>query len=158
VRAARDLGACCISPDASLPAEENVELLLRALRLVQLGLEVQVADNEGLLQESNALREDARVRRGGSRRTADAAEGGCARLPAAAPCPADKRLVTGTKCWTGANMRFLRLQRLACSFYVMAISACCHLAGNPSPYGTRNIRPWRSLTAPWRRTYRSCGS
>lgn len=61
VRAARDLGSCCIVPDGSLTAEENVELLLRAMRLLQLGLEVQVADSDGLLQETNTLREDVKV-------------------------------------------------------------------------------------------------
>lgn len=61
MRAARDLGACCVAPDTSLGADENVELLLRALRLLQLGLEVQVSDNDGLLQETNALREDVKV-------------------------------------------------------------------------------------------------
>ena len=61
VRAAQDLGACSVAPDPSLSAEENVELLLRALRLAQLGLEVQVGDNDGLLQEANALREELKV-------------------------------------------------------------------------------------------------
>jgi len=61
VRAANDICSCTIVPDSSRTAEENVELLLRALRLVQLGMEVQVADNDGLLQESNALREELKV-------------------------------------------------------------------------------------------------
>jgi hypothetical protein len=62
VRAARDLCACSVAPDAAAPPDESVEVLLRALRLVQLGMEVQVADNDGLLREANALREDVKVR------------------------------------------------------------------------------------------------
>lgn len=61
MRAAHDLGACAVAPDPALSAEENVELLLRALRVAQLGLEVQVADNDGLLQEANALRNELKV-------------------------------------------------------------------------------------------------
>jgi hypothetical protein len=61
VRAARDLEAGCIEPDTSLSAEENVELLLRATRLLQLGLEVQFTEAEGLLSENNGLRDDLRV-------------------------------------------------------------------------------------------------
>lgn len=61
VRAARDLEAGCIEPDTSLSAEENVELLLRATRLLQLGLEVQFTEAEGLLSENNGLRNDLRV-------------------------------------------------------------------------------------------------
>ena len=45
----------------ALSAEENVELLLRALRLAQLGLEVQVSDNSGLLSEANGLRDELKV-------------------------------------------------------------------------------------------------
>ncbi len=62
MRAANDLGGCTIVPDAGRSAEENVEVLLRTLRLVQLGLEVQVADNDGLLQETNTLRDEIKVR------------------------------------------------------------------------------------------------
>jgi hypothetical protein len=61
VRAAHDLAGCCVAPDASLSAEENVELLLRALRLAQLGLEVQVSDNDGLLSEANGLRDEVKA-------------------------------------------------------------------------------------------------
>jgi hypothetical protein len=61
VRAARDLEAGCIEPDTGLSAEENVELLLRATRLLQLGLEVQFTEAEGLLSENNGLRDDLRV-------------------------------------------------------------------------------------------------
>ncbi|WIA18956.1 hypothetical protein OEZ85_003625 [Tetradesmus obliquus] len=61
VRAARDLEAGCIEPDTSLSAEENVELLLRATRLLQLGLEVQFTEAEGLLSENNGLRNDLRA-------------------------------------------------------------------------------------------------
>ncbi|KAF8064552.1 hypothetical protein HT031_003352 [Scenedesmus sp. PABB004] len=61
VRAARDLEAGCVQPDAALSAEENVELLLRATRLLQLGLEVQYAEAEHLLGENNGLRDDLRA-------------------------------------------------------------------------------------------------
>lgn len=61
VRAARDLEAGCIEPDMELTAEENVELLLRATRLLQLGLEVQFAEADNILSENNNLREDMRV-------------------------------------------------------------------------------------------------
>lgn len=60
VRAAGEIGARSVAPDASLTAEENVELLLRALRVAQLGLEAQVADNDGLLREADALRGELR--------------------------------------------------------------------------------------------------
>lgn len=62
VRAARDLEAGCIEPDVELTAEDNVELLLRATRLLQLGLEVQFAEAENLVLENNNLRDDMRVR------------------------------------------------------------------------------------------------
>lgn len=61
VRAARDLEAGGIEPDTELTAEENVELLLRATRLLQLGLEVQFTEAENLLSENNDLRNDLRV-------------------------------------------------------------------------------------------------
>lgn len=62
VRAARDLEAARIQPDAALPDAENVQLLLRAGRLLQLGLEVQFAEVDALLAENNGLRDDLRVR------------------------------------------------------------------------------------------------
>jgi hypothetical protein len=61
IRAARDLEAGCIEPDAKLTADDNVELLLRATRLLQLGLEVQYAEADALLGENNNLRDDLRV-------------------------------------------------------------------------------------------------
>lgn len=51
-----------IEPDTSLSAEENVELLLRTTRLLQLGLEVQYAETQNVLAENNTLRGDLRVR------------------------------------------------------------------------------------------------
>jgi hypothetical protein len=75
IRTAKDLEAGYVEPDTSLSAEENVELLLRATRLLQLGLEVQYAEGQALLAENNDLRGDVRVRvRGQPRMTA---AGGC---------------------------------------------------------------------------------
>ena len=64
VRTAKELEASYVEPDTSLSAEENVELLLRAARLLQLGLEVQYAEGQALLSENNDLRGDVRVRAG----------------------------------------------------------------------------------------------
>lgn len=50
-----------IEPDTSLTAEENVELLLRTTRLLQLGLEAQYAEFRTVLAENNTLRSDLRV-------------------------------------------------------------------------------------------------
>lgn len=61
-RTARDLEAAVILPDTGLSAEDNVELLLRAVRMMQLGLEVQLSDHEAVLQENNQLRDDMKVR------------------------------------------------------------------------------------------------
>lgn len=61
VRAANNLEAGCIEPDTELTAEENVELLLRATRLLQLGLEVQFTREEDLVDDNNTLRNDLRV-------------------------------------------------------------------------------------------------
>lgn len=61
VRTAKDLEAGYIEPDTSLTAEENVELLLRTTRLLQLGLEVQYAESQTVLAENNTLRSDLRV-------------------------------------------------------------------------------------------------
>lgn len=61
VRTAKDLEAGYIEPDTSLTAEENVELLLRTTRLLQLGLEVQYAESQTVLAENNTLRGDLRV-------------------------------------------------------------------------------------------------
>jgi hypothetical protein len=55
------LEAGYIEPDTSLTAEENVELLLRTTRLLQLGLEVQYAESQTVLTENNTLRGDLRV-------------------------------------------------------------------------------------------------
>jgi hypothetical protein len=55
------LEAGYIEPDTSLTAEENVELLLRTTRLLQLGLEVQYAESQTVLAENNTLRGDLRV-------------------------------------------------------------------------------------------------
>lgn len=62
VRTAKELEVGYVEPDTSLSAEENVELLLRATRLLQLGLEVQYAEGQTLLTENNDLRGDLRVR------------------------------------------------------------------------------------------------
>lgn len=61
IRTAKDLEAGYIDPDTSLTAEENVELLLRTTRLLQLGLEVQYAEAQTVLAENNTLRGDLRV-------------------------------------------------------------------------------------------------
>lgn len=61
VRTARELEGCTLVPDTSLTAEDNVEMLLRAIRLMQLGLEVHTRDNDGLVDENNGLREDMKV-------------------------------------------------------------------------------------------------
>lgn len=61
VRTARDLEAGRVDPDMDLTAEENVELLLRATRLLQLGLEVQFSEADNLISENNTLRDDMRV-------------------------------------------------------------------------------------------------
>lgn len=61
MRTAKDLEAGYIEPDTSLTAEENVELLLRTTRLLQLGLEVQYAESQTVLAENNTLRGDLRV-------------------------------------------------------------------------------------------------
>lgn len=61
VRTAKDLEAGYIEPDTSLTAEENVELLLRTTRLLQLGLEVQYAESQTVLAENNTLRSDLSV-------------------------------------------------------------------------------------------------
>lgn len=62
VRTAKELEGGFVEPDTSLSAEENVELLLRATRLLQLGLEVQYTEGQALLTENNDLRGDVRVR------------------------------------------------------------------------------------------------
>ena len=61
MRTAKDLEAGYIEPDTSLSAEENVELLLRATRLLQLGLEVQYVESQAVVAENNTLRGDLRV-------------------------------------------------------------------------------------------------
>ena len=61
IRAARDLEACRILPDTSMSAEENVELLLRTVRMLQLGLEAQFADNDNIVRENNSLRDELKV-------------------------------------------------------------------------------------------------
>jgi hypothetical protein len=77
IRTARDLEASLILPDASLPAEGNLDLVLRTARMLQLGLEVQFMDNEGLIQENNGLRDEVKV---------------CSRMPGAACMQAPWRL------------------------------------------------------------------
>jgi hypothetical protein len=61
IRAARDLEACRILPDANMTAEENVELLLCTIRMLQLGLETQFADNDNIIRENNSLRDELKV-------------------------------------------------------------------------------------------------
>eukprot|EP00879_Flechtneria_rotunda_P017649 GHRR01018501.1.p1 GENE.GHRR01018501.1~~GHRR01018501.1.p1 ORF type:complete len:2335 (+),score=1054.13 GHRR01018501.1:417-7421(+) len=68
VRAARDLEAGYIEPNASMAADENVGLLLRAARLLQLGLEVQYAEADSLISENNSLRDDLQGLEGQNRR------------------------------------------------------------------------------------------
>jgi hypothetical protein len=126
VRAAHDLAGCSIAPDASLTAEENVELLLRALRLLQLGLEVQVADNDGLLADANRLREDAKVRRGG---LAGGGLAGGGRHAAS----------HGARAVPGVPMQ--------------ALTHRTRLAAR-APRGAR--RSWRSATVRWKRRSASC--
>lgn len=75
VRAARDLVAGAIEPDTEAAPEDNVALLLRAARLLQLGLEVQYSEAEDLLADNNSLRDALRAAEERSRSlTAEVAE------------------------------------------------------------------------------------
>jgi len=62
VRAARDLEAGCIEPDAQFSGGRECGSAAPTTRLLQLGLEVQYAEADTLLAENNGLRDDVRVR------------------------------------------------------------------------------------------------
>jgi hypothetical protein len=62
VRAARELQVYTLQLDGALTAEENAEVALQSARLLQLGMEVQMNEQEVLVTENGELREELRVR------------------------------------------------------------------------------------------------
>lgn len=61
LRTARDLGSAVIAVDPSLSPDENTQVLLRAVRMLQLGMEVQLLEQDNNMQEINGLRDELQV-------------------------------------------------------------------------------------------------
>jgi hypothetical protein len=47
--------------DPSLSPDENTQVLLRAVRMLQLGMEVQLLEQDNNMQEINGLRDELQV-------------------------------------------------------------------------------------------------
>lgn len=133
IHTAKELEGGCVEPDTSLSAEENVELLLRATRLLQLGLEVQYAEGNTLLAENNELRGNLRVR---------CVLCVCVQQPAT---PAAAGAHAGVVCASALGIQGPGRPAPLC---VRLLAATC----------LPDRRSWRTPTGGWRQRLVSCGS
>ena len=53
-----------IFADAGYTPDQNLDMLVRTIRMLQVGLDLQVTENGDLTEEYNRLQEDFSVRRG----------------------------------------------------------------------------------------------
>lgn len=61
LRVAKDIEGASVYPEPSYTPEQNVDLLLRTLRLMQTAMDVQFRENDTLINDFNNMREDLQV-------------------------------------------------------------------------------------------------
>lgn len=61
LRTGTEIGGRCVTVDKQYAPEDNVELLLRTIRVLQLSLDVQIRENEQLVTDYNGVTNELAV-------------------------------------------------------------------------------------------------